>query len=405
MHDDYKGCARTEEKEKIMKELSIYFSPVNKELLLNVEDKANWGNKIEIYKDEFPDLGKSKIALFGVKENRGKENGSGKGVNLDNVRRFLYSLEWFDYFPSIVDLGDIDPGKDIQDSYFALEAVMELLVKQDIIPLIIGGSQDLTFAQYKGYGKLEQLVNMVSIDHKIDIGEVNEGMHSENYLTSIITHQPNFLFNFSNIGHQVFFNAQSTLSMTEKMYFETLRLGEVNKSVHFSEPLIRNADMLSIDLRSIRSAFMPNSSFPMPNGLSGSEICQMAWYSGISDKLTSFGLYEFDDEFDENGIGAMLVAQIIWYFTEGVSQRKEDFPKTSTRKYVKYTIHLNEDEHELIFYKSPKSDRWWVEVPYPDGNDSKYFRHLVVPCTYEDYKKASNGEMPNIWWQTYQKLT
>ena len=96
--------------------------------------------------------------------------------------------------------------------------------------------------------------------------------------------------------------------------------------------------------------------------------------------------------------------QMIWYFTEGVSQRKEDFPKSSTRKYVKYTIHLNEDEHELIFYKSPKSDRWWVEVPYPDGKEAKYFRHLIVPCTYEDYQNASNGEMPDIWWQTFQKL-
>ncbi len=383
-----------------MNELSIYFSPVDKKLWQKTEDSTLWGDRIEIYNEEFPDLSECKIALFGVKENRGN-NDSVEVVNFDNLRRSLYSLQWFDYFPSIVDLGDIVSGKEIQDSYFALEAVIEELVKQDIIPLFIGGSQDLTFAQYKGYEKLEQLVNLVNIDHKIDIGEVNEGMHAENYLTSIITHQPNFLFNFSNIGHQVYYNSQTTLAMTEKMYFETLRLGQLNKSVHYSEPLIRNADILSVDLRSISSAFMPKRSFPMPNGISGREICQMAWYAGMSDKLTSIGLYEYDD----NDLGAMLVAQIMWYFVEGVSQRKEDFPKSSTRKYLKYTIHLNEEEHELIFYKSPKSDRWWVEVPYPDGSDSKYFRHLVVPCTYEDYQKASNGEMPDIWWQTFQKLT
>ena len=131
----------------------------------------------------------------------------------------------------------------------------------------------------------------------------------------------------------------------------------------------------------------------------------MAWYAGMSDKLSSFGLFEYRSAMDRLGVGAMLLAQIIWYFVDGVAQRKGDFPKSSTRKYLKYTIHLNEDEHELIFYKSPKSDRWWVEVPYPDGRDTKYFRHLVVPCTYEDYQKASNGEMPDIWWQTFQKLT
>jgi len=168
--------------------------------------------------------------------------------------------------------------------------------------------------------------------------------------------------------------------------------------------LIRNADILSIDLRSIRSESMPINGFPMPNGISGKEICQMAWYAGMSDKLTSIGLYEYNELDDTNGVGAMLVAQIIWYFIEGYSQRKEDFPKSSTRNYIKYTIHLNDNEHELIFYKSPKSDRWWVEVPYPDGKEAKYFRHLIVPCTYEDYQNASNGEMPDIWWQTFQKL-
>jgi arginase family enzyme len=388
-----------------MTELSIYFSPVNKDLWPEEKEDKSWGSNIKIYQDKFPELLDCKIAVFGVRENRGRVNNPNEPFSIDEIRKQLYTLQWFNYFPSLVDLGDINQGKDINDTYFALEKVIESLVKKDIIPVIIGGSQDLTFPQYKGYQKLEQLVNMVNIDHKIDIGEVDEGMHSENYLTSIITHQPNILFNFSNIGHQVYFNSQATLAMTDKMYFETLRLGELNQSIHFSEPLIRNADMVSIDLRSIQSNDMPNVACPMPNGISGREICQMAWYAGMSDKLSSIGFYEYDSKSDKLNIGAMLVAQIVWYFTEGVSQRKEDFPKSSTRNYLKYTIHLNEDEHELIFFKSPKSDRWWVEVPYPDGKDSKYFRHLIVPCTYEDYQKASNGEMPDIWWQTFQKLT
>jgi formiminoglutamase len=27
-----------------------------------------------------------------------------------------------------------------------------------------------------------------------------------------------------------------------------------------------------------------------------------------------------------------------------------------------------------------------------------------VPCRYEDYTMAVNGEMPDLWWRTYQKL-
>lgn len=386
-----------------MKELSIYLSPVDKSNLSFEEEGTKWKSNISIHDKAVPDLSEVKIAFFGVREYRGG-NLSNSSNTINGIRKHLYELEWFDYFPSVVDLGDVLPGSSIEDTYFAVETVIDLLVKRDIIPIIIGGSQDLTYAQYKGYAQLEQLVNLVSIDFKIDIGELSSGVNNENYLTSIITHQPNILFNFSNIGNQVYFNSQEKLAMTEKMFFETLRLGELKANIRFTEPLIRNADILSIDLRSVLSNIMPQRDLPMPNGIDGKELCQMAWYAGMSDKLTSFGIYEYDEEGDNRGIGAMLIAQLLWYFVEGVSQRKEDFPKSSTRKYIKYTIHLNEDEHELIFYKSPKSDRWWVEVPYPDGKDAKYFRHLVVPCTYEDYQKASGGEMPDIWWQTFQKL-
>ena len=386
-----------------MKEIEIYFSRVKEELCTDDDNKTSWRNNLYIHEDQFPDLETKKIAFFGVNERRSKKDKSLRS-SADSVRRQLYQLEWFDHFPEIADLGDIILGNEIEDTYFAIESVIETLVKQDIIPLIIGASQDLTLSQYRGYEQLEQLVNLVNIDHKIDIGELDEGTNSENFLTSIITHQPNFLFNFSNIGHQIYFNKEEKLSMTNKMFFETLRLGELSSNIHFAEPLIRNADLLSFDLRAIRSESMPISNFPMPNGISAKEICQLAWYAGMSDKLSSIGLYEYDDLIDTNGVGAMLVAQIIWYFAEGFSQRKDDFPKTSTRKYIKYTIHLNDNEHELIFYKSPKSDRWWVEVPYPDGKEAKYFRHLIVPCTYEDYVSASNGEMPDIWWQTFQKL-
>jgi len=386
-----------------MKEIAIYFTPVKEELCFSDDNKTSWKNHLLIYKDQFPDLEGVKVALFGVNETRGAVN-SLKNKESDSIREQLYNLEWYDHFPQIIDLGDIKIGNEIEDTYFAIESVVEYLVQNEIIPFIIGGSQDLTFSQYRAYSNLEQLVNLVNIDFKIDIGEINEGVSSDNFLTSIITHQPNFLFNFSNIGHQVYFNKQEKLLITDKMFFETLRLGELNANIHFTEPLIRNADILSIDLRSVKSEAMPIAGFPMPNGISGKEICQMAWYAGMSDKLTSIGVYEYNEANDNNGVGAMLVAQIIWYFIEGYSQRKEDFPKSSTRNYIKYTIHLNDNEHELIFYKSPKSDRWWVEVPYPDGKEAKYFRHLIVPCTYEDYLNASNGEMPDIWWQTFQKL-
>jgi formiminoglutamase len=31
-------------------------------------------------------------------------------------------------------------------------------------------------------------------------------------------------------------------------------------------------------------------------------------------------------------------------------------------------------------------------------------RFHLVPCQYDDYKTAVSGDMPDLWWRTYQKL-
>jgi arginase family enzyme len=386
-----------------MKDLDIYLSPVRPGVWGNTDEGTQWNNNVNVFVDSIPDLEHAKIAIIGVKETRGSEfDSEDNPTDIDEIRNYLGHLEWFERFPKIVDLGDILAGENLTDTYFALETVVNQLVKKDIIPLILGGSQDLTYAQYKGYESLEQLVNLVNIDYKIDIGEVEDTMNSGNYLSKIIAYQPNFLFNFSNLGYQVYFNSENKLKLIEKMFFEAMRLGELSQQIKYSEPLIRNADLLSFDLKSIKSFYLPGNNLPMPNGLDGEQACQLMWYAGLSDKLSSVGLYGFNN--DEKSIGAQLVAQMIWYFTDGFAQRKGDFPKSNVKKYLKYTIQIDEGDHELIFYKSPKSDRWWVEIPYPDGKEARYYRHLIVPCNYEDYQLASNGEMPDIWWHTYQKL-
>ena len=44
-----------------------------------------------------------------------------------------------------------------------------------------------------------------------------------------------------------------------------------------------------------------------------------------------------------------------------------------------------------------------MQVPYPSGI-SKNERYHLVPCSYADYQAAVSGEMPDLWWRTYQKL-
>jgi hypothetical protein len=123
----------------------------------------------------------------------------------------------------------------------------------------------------------------------------------------------------------------------------------------------------------------------------------------MSDKLTSFGIYELNPDVDPTGQTSHLAAQMMWCFIEGFLSRKADYPVCDFSEYLKFIVHLEKEEHDLIFYKSNKSDRWWMDVPYPAGQQ-KYERHHLVPCTYEEYQQASNEELPDRWWKTYQKL-
>jgi hypothetical protein len=90
---------------------------------------------------------------------------------------------------------------------------------------------------------------------------------------------------------------------------------------------------------------------------------------------------------------------------DGYSQRKADYPAGSKKDYIKFTVHLDDFKDEIVFYKSNKSDRWWLEVPYPPQKHDRYDRHTLVPCDASDYEKAMKNEMPDLWWKTYQKLS
>ena len=100
-----------------------------------------------------------------------------------------------------------------------------------------------------------------------------------------------------------------------------------------------------------------------------------------------------------------LLSEILWYFIDGYQSRWGDFPVSSKAGYFKFNVELENANHSIVFYKSHKSDRWWMEVPYPPQKGSKYERHHLVPCNKEDYDHAMQNEIPDLWWKTYQKLT
>tara|TARA_R110002126_G_scaffold36697_2_gene111357 strand:+ start:185 stop:1327 length:1143 start_codon:yes stop_codon:yes gene_type:complete len=373
-----------------------FLKPIDTDFLEKLSSQQ-LGNKIVFHtKNQFPDLNKINIAVIGVLENRGSDTAFSE-VDIMAIRKELYSMFPGNWDASIADLGDILAGNTIEDTYFALRKVVSSLIKNKIIPIVIGGSQDLTYALYRAYDELEQMVNLVSIDSKFDFGKENEGTPVTSYLTKIIIDEPNNLFNYCNIGYQTYYNSQEEIDLVEKLFFDGYRLGEISNNIALAEPVFRDADIVSLDLNSVKSSDSGNFSTFTPNGFNGKEICSLSRYAGISDKVSMFGIFNHNNSVQES----VLVAQIIWYFIEGFHYRSNEYPFGSRENYIKYIV--PSEEEVLVFYKSDKTDRWWIEIPFISNGNNKLKRNTLLPCSYDEYLGACNQELPERWWKAQRK--
>ncbi len=388
-------------------DISTYLEPVVSENLRILNDTGRYRMVDIIYKytneDGFPDLDKIDVVIIGVGDDRATLN---KGCDKapDEVRGWFYGL--FSHWNKlhIADIGNIKRGHQIDDTYFALKEVISELLKNNIVPMIIGGGHDLTYANYLAYENIGRVINIATIDPIFDLGHDEHELNSKSYLSRIILHQPNFLFNYTNIGYQTYFVDQDSLVLMKNLYFDINRLGNVRAELEEVEPMVRNADILSIDISSIKHADAPASDKAMPNGFTGDEMCKICRYAGMSDKLSSIGFYELNPSLDSNGQSAHLYAQMMWYFLDGFSNRRNDFPENNNQDYVRFNVQVENFEEELVFLKSKKTDRWWMVVGAKEMVNQKYKRHQFVPCSYYDYQTALNQEIPDRWWKVQQKL-
>jgi len=383
-----------------------FFSPINQDSPFWKTNilRSQLRNLVRFHKEVFPDLNHIDIAIFGVMDDRQSIDNQGCSLAIDSFREKFYLLHEGPFKSRIADLGNIKAGHTVSDTYMAVKVVVSELIKQGIVPIIIGGGQDLTYPQYMAYEKLEQKVELIVVDKAFDLHEDEKGeTTSQSYLNKIFLHDPNYLFNYSNIGYQNYYVSRESLKVMDKLFFDTHRLGVFSRKIEHIEPVLRNADIISFDMGAIRSSDACGNANASPNGFYGEDACQICRYAGLSDKLTSIGFYEFNPAFDQNGQTAILLAQMVWYFIDGFYNRKKDFPLQPKSSYIVYHTALKAESHEVVFIKSKKTDRWWMQVPYPNTKSANERFHLV-PCSYEDYQTAIDGEMPDLWWKTYQKL-
>lgn len=381
-----------------------FLRPINTALLDQVQKQHpdSLGRQMRLHSAEegLPDIDNCKIALFGVFENRRCVNDSKPEFDFDAIRGEFYKLFPGNWDIQLADLGDIEKGESVQDTYYAVQKLTNYLINRKIIPVILGGSQDLAYAQYRAYDDFGRMVNLVNVDARFDFGNTEQEINSSSYVGKMVVDEPYNLFNYANLGYQSYFNAQSEIELIDKLFFEAYRLGDIIADVKLAEPVLRDADFVSVDVNSIASESVLGS-FSSPNGFNNREICAISRYAGISDKVTSFGVYHIENlDYSKNNF--MLLSQILWYFIEGVNYRKnEQYIVSSKKSLITYKVPINDDI--LVFYKSELSGRWWIEIPFSDNVNNKLRKNTLLPCSYEDYLEACNQNIPERWFKAKMK--
>ena len=357
------------------------------------EDKGyndgQFAQHISLYENEMPDISQADIVLVGVTETRGCGVFKNALNAADVIRKELYQLHFWHKDISIADIGNIKTGATLNDSYAAIKTVIAELLRINKTVVILGGSHDITLAQYFAYKEINKIAEATCIDANINLrGESPE--RSENFLMEMLTGEPNLIKHYNHIGFQSYFVHPRMLETMDKLRFDCYRLGMAKENIEEMEPVLRNTHFLSFDISAIKYSDAP-ASLQSPNGFTGEEACMLTRFAGMSTNLSSFGIYGYLPQHDVNNMTAKQIAQMLWYFIDGKSRSKQEAAIEDRNSFNEY--HSTFTEVETIFLQSKKTGRWWLQLP------NKKF----IACSYKDYVQASQNEIPERWLRAQER--
>jgi formiminoglutamase len=384
-------------------DLTILFSPVPESIYNETYPNNSFYKNIKAYTEKMPDFKGMQLAIFGVKEERGTSSNMGAAKGPDEIRKKLYQLKKGTGNYRIVDLGNLNTGIDLDETYTRISEVCRMLLENNVLPIILGGTHDLDYGQYLGYEDIEKLISLVNIDAFLDLEDGKEIPPSRQHIHKILLHEPNYLLSYTHLAHQTYLIDPMSTAILEKLYFEAFRIGQIRTNLTEMEPAIRNADLLSFDITAIKSSDAPGNGNAQPFGLTGEEACQLCWYAGMNEKLSSVGFYEYNpDEDDARKKTASVIATMIWYFIEGFYHRKGEHSFKSN-DFLKYVVSMQTDPETITFYKSKVTEKWWMEISQHKPG-ARYLRNTMVPCSYNDYQTATKGELPERYISALAKM-
>ena len=350
-----------------------------------------WGANIECAAQTRFNWEDADILIIGCGECRGAYPGASFSNSPDAIREELYKMYHWHSGIKIADAGNIRQGATIGDTRAALLTVLQEIHDAGKIAVVLGGSHDLTLQQYEVFKKREQLSVGAVADMLIDLDDAEE-TNAHSFLMDMLTGTPNFMSHYSHIAFQSYYAHPRMLETLDKLRFDFYRLGKVKENIEDMEPVLRISDFFSFDISAVRWCDAPANINGSPNGLTGEESCLLTRYAGMSDKLTSLGIYSYNHLQDTHNMTARLIAQMLWYFVDGYLVRKTEAKLSDRNEFDIFNVAFT--DNDTVFLKSKRTNRWWMRLP--EGS--------FVPCSYNDYLIASNDQIPERWLREQERL-
>lgn len=334
------------------------------------------------------------VAIIGVKSDSESIN-KGCAAAPDEIRKYLYALRGGLKKLRVADLGNIRCGNNPVEASFALRDVVAELRLAGVIPVVIGGSQDLTVAVYDGLKESSNELNLTVLDSRLDLSvEEAAPVTPCSYLNTILHDEKRFRMDV--VGCQSYYYSELQQDILHENDCWNLRLGTLRSDLSESEPIFRDSDLVSLDMAVVRQSDAPGNEMPSPNGLTGEELCQLVHYAGMSDRIQAFCLFEVNPYFDNNGQTASLSAQVIWHFLEALSNRYGDYPMRDISTYKKVVVAEMDGDDEVYFFNNHLNNRWWMQIPMSQGAK-------IFSCSYQDYCKVKSGQLSDLWMRYYRR--
>ena len=304
-------------------------------------------------------------AIIGVCEKRSK-------TAFNDIRSELKKLHINENSVSVIDLGNIKFGE------AAIKKTLSDTAKKNIHTIFLCENDEISANVLSIRMTKESSIVLVLAD----VTEKNK--HIEN-----IHNQPKN--ELAIITYQSYFSDKNVIDNLNKNHCITMRLSEYRNDNNSIEPILRDSNFLAIDLAAVRHS--DGGTTLSPNGLYAEELCQIANCAGLSNTISQINIV---CNYCENPVTAQLVAQTIWHFADGLSNRIVEIP--TKNKFKKFIVNMENSTTNLVFYKSNITNRWWIEVS--SQNQTK-----IIACAFSDYQYACNNNIPLKWIKEMQKMS